>query len=70
MFRGLTGRPEPVLNAALVESLAATAIGVLVAFGGGWNAEQQASILALTAAVCAIIFGGNVAARARVTPVA
>lgn len=50
---------EPVLAFALVQSV----IGLAVAFGLGWSAEQNAAVLTVTGALLAIV------CRGRVTPV-
>lgn len=63
------GQFEPVLNSATIQALAAAIITLLVAFNIGLTTDQQNAIMGVVVAICAIIFGGSVVARSRVTPV-
>lgn len=56
-------RSEPVISVAMVTALVTAILGVLVSFGVGVTPEQQAAILALVGAICAVIIGSGVFAR-------
>lgn len=60
---------EPVINRAVVSTLAAAILTTLVAFNVPITSDQRTALLGLVAAVCAIFFGGAIVARSEVYPV-